>query len=268
VLLSDHLNVAKATSVLHWLIPGFGVGSELLVLLRGVRAHLLGTYHFFYTYIASIAVGSVALAVMLAIGASPEQYQRWYWPLQLITLVTGYGILLEIFNHVLAPYPGAAKFARFAGVGSFAAIFCFALIAPLVMPHQSRGTIIEFERDLRCVQALFICVLLAVISYYGVGIGKNIKGMVFGYGLYILTSLISLAVRAYAGPSFDAVWDIVQPLSFDTSLLIWVVALWSYCPNPVPDSSIHLEEDYEALVARTKSAMGVIRAYIGKAAGA
>ncbi len=254
--------------MLHWLIPGFGVGLELLVLLRGVRARLLGAYQFFYTYIASSAVGSIALAGIFAVADDTERYHQWYWAIQLITLVTGYGILLEIFNHVLAPYPGAAKFARFAGIGSFAAIFCFALVAPLVMPHWSRGTLIEFERDLRCVQALFICVLLAVISYYGVGIGKNIKGMALGYGLYILTSLISLAVRAYAGPSFDAVWNVVQPLSFDTSLLIWVVALWSYCPNPAPDSSIHLGEDYEALVAKTKSAMGTIRAYIGKAAGA
>jgi len=198
----------------------------------------------------------------------PQEYYKWYWPLQLATLVTGYGILLEILNHVLAPYPGADRFARISGLVAFGVIFCFAVIAPIVFPRLSTGTVIEFERDLRSVQALFIFGLLALIFYYGIPIGRNMKGMVLGYGVYIVSSLVSLAVRAYAGHSFATIWRVAQPLSYDASLVIWLVALWSYCPNPVPDPSIHLEEDYEALASRTKIVIGMIRTYIGKAARA
>lgn len=248
------------------LIMAAGVVVELLLLLRGMQTKLVKRYYFFYTYALSVMIGSVA--IVAAILTSSNLYHSWYWPLQLATLVTGYGILLEILNQVLAPYPGAEKFARISGVIAFGAIFCFAVIAPLLMPHWSRGTVIEFERDLRSVQAIFVFGLLAVIFYYGIPIGKNMKGMILGYGLYILTSLVSLAVRAYAGKPFDKVWDVAQPLSFDTSLVIWLVALWSYCPNPVPDPNIHLEEDYEALVSRTRSVIGAIRTYLGKAARA
>lgn len=249
-----------------WLIMGFGLLLEFLLVGRGVQARLIKRYYFFYLYIASVIIFTAVMVV--ANGLAPAIYNRWYWPLQLGTLVAGYGILLEILNHVLAPYPGAERFARFSGMGAFGAIFCFALLAPLVMPRWSPGTVIEFERDLRSVQAVFICGLLAVIFYYGVGIGRNMKGMIMGYGLYIFTSLVSLAVRSYAGKPFDRIWDVIQPLSFDISLIMWLVALWSYCPNPAPGHTIHLEEDYEALVARTKSVMGAIRAYIGRVARA
>ncbi|HXW62740.1 MAG TPA: hypothetical protein VEJ45_09085 [Candidatus Acidoferrales bacterium] len=246
-----------------WLIMGLGLLLELLLLIRGLRARLIQRYYFFYIYIASVTF--VTGAAMLLNGTAPALYDRWYWPLQLGTLITGYGILLEILNHVLAPYPGAERFARFSGIGAFGAILCFALVSPLIAPHWSPGTIIEFERDLRSVQAIFICSLLAVVFYYGIGIGRNMNGMIMGYGLYILTSLFSLTIRSYAGKPLDQIW-LIQPLSFNISLIIWLIALWSYCPNPAPDHMIHLEEDYGALVARTKGVMGAIRAYIGKAA--
>lgn len=253
--------------MLRWLlIPTAGALLESILLLRGLWGRIFRTHHFFYAYIVASLIGTiVAVAVKLSV---PSSFQKWYWPIQLITLVLGYGILLEILNHVLAPYPGAERFARVSGLAALGAIFCFALIAPVIMPHWSPGTVIEFERDLRCVQAILIFGLLAVIFYYGIPVGRNLKGMIMGYGLYIVTSLASLAVRSYAGTPFDRIWDIVQPLSLDASLVIWLVALWSYCPNPAPDPTICLEEDYEALVSRTKSVIGTIRTYLGKAARA
>ncbi len=252
----------------QWLLEGLGTAVELSLLVQGLRVRLLPRYYFFYTYIGSVIIGSAILIPIVL--RAPELYQKWYWPLQLATLVTGYGILLEILNHVLAPYPGADRFARISGLAAFGLIFCFAVITPIVMPRLSAGTVIkfEFERDLRSIQALFIFGLLALIFYYGIPIGKNMKGMLLGYGLYILTSLVSLAVRSYAGRSFTKIWKVAQPLSFDISLVIWLVALWSYCPNPVPDPNIHLEEDYGALVTRTRTLIGAIRTYLGKAARA
>lgn len=252
--------------MLAWTIWSAGIFFGLLLLVRGLRARLFAKYCFFYAYIGSTILTTIVLvAISLTV---PKSYETWYWPIQIVTLVLGYGILLEILNHVLSPYPGAEKFARISGLVAFGAIFCFAVVAPLIMPHWSPGTTIEFERDLRSVQAIFICGLLAVISYYGIPIGRNMKGMTLGYGLYIVTSLMSLAVRSYAGMPFDKAWDIIQPLSFDASLVIWLIALWSYCPNPVPDPSIHLEEDYEALVSRTRSVISAVRTYLGKAARA
>jgi hypothetical protein len=235
-----------------------GIALLALVVFRSVLSRSFSKYPFFYIYSAAVLLTTILLRF-------PVVYDKWYWAMQFITLVIGYGILLEILNHVLAPYPGAEKFARTSGLVAVGVIFCFALVFPLIMPQWSAGTSIEFERDLRTVQAIFICGLLAVISYYGITIGRNMKGMIVGYGLYIVTSLVTLAMRSYAGTPFDEIWKVAQPLSYDVSLVIWMIALWSYHPNPVPDPSIRLEADYEAFVSRTRGMIGAMWGHLAKA---
>jgi len=245
--------------MVSWIIWGAGIALESLLLIRAFSGQLLRKYPFFYAYNLSVLL----MAVLLL---SPVLWDKLYWGSQLVTLVIGYGILLEILKHVLAPYPGAEKFARTSGLIMFGAILCFAVVFPLVMPQWSGGTSVEFERDLRMVQALFVCCLLCVVSYYRIEIGRNMKGMIFGYGLYIATSLISLATRSYQGSSFDEAWKVIQPLSLDISLIMWVVALWSYQPSPVVKPSGDIEADYEVLASKTKGVLDSIRTHFLKVA--
>ena len=137
---------------------------------------------------------------------------------------------------------------------------------PFLMGEGSQaGTNVGLERDLRTVQAMFLFGLLRVISCCGIAIGKNMKGMILAYGLYIATSLASLAVRSYAY-SFDAAWNTIEPFSYLVSVSIWLTALWSYHPNPVPALAIRPETDYEDLVSRTQTMMGAVRSHFAKAA--
>ena len=233
------------------------------ILLRGLGEKLLTRYSFFYTYVFStFMAGSLVLVLWRVALAS---YQRSYWILQFATLLIGCGIMLEIFRHVLSPYRGAEKFAMAVGVFIFGAVFCFAIVYRLIVPSPGK-TLFELERNVRTVQAILLFGILAVVSYYRVPLGKNIKGMITGYGLYIVTSLSTLAIRAYAGPVFNNTWNVIQPLSFDASLTIWLIALWSYQPNPAPDPAVPLEEDYEMLARRTRRALASMRSHLTKAA--
>ncbi len=58
--------------------------------------------------------------------------------------------------------------------------------------------------------------------------------MIVGYGLCVATTLMTLAVRSFAGPSFDAAWILIQPVAYWICLFVWMSALWSYAPNPLP----------------------------------
>ncbi len=244
---------------LFWFIWLLGIFLDSVVVCRGLIKGLTPRYPFFYVYTGSVLVGSVVIML-------PGVYPHGYWQFQLLTLVLGYGILLEILNHVLAPYPGASRFARMSGLLAFAIVLGFCALYPVARAEWTSGIMIEFERNLRTVQAVFICGLLAIISYYRIRIGKNMKGMIAGYGLYVSTSLVSLALRSYAGMAFDQIWKVVQPLSYDVSLVLWMVALWSYNPEPVPEPAISLDADYGAFVARTKAVFGLLRAYLVKTA--
>jgi hypothetical protein len=240
-----------------------GILVLLGILLRGFREKLLARYSFFYAYISSTFVAASLVLVLWRVALA--SYQRSYWILQFATLLIGCGIILEIFRHVLSPYRGAEKFAMAIGLFIFGAVFCFAIVYRLVVPSPGR-TLFELERNVRTVQAILLFGILAVVSYYRVPLGKNIKGMIAGYGLYIVTSLSTLAIRAYAGPQFNNIWNVIQPLSFDVSLTIWLIALWSYQPNPAPDPTVPLEEDYEVLARRTRRALASMRSHLTKTA--
>jgi hypothetical protein len=242
------------------------IGDALMaaILFRAYRAKLLGKYPFFYAYIASILVTGILLGTVYY--PHSATYKRWYLAMNYPTMLLGCGIILEIFHHALGAYPGASRVARISGAIVFGFIFCYAMVYPSWMaPLTSAGTAIELERDLRTVQAIFLFGLLGIISYYGIVVGKNVKGMAMGYGLFIGTSLISAAMRSYIGPSFYPVSSFVQPFSYVVCLCIWTNALWSYQPNPAPDSTVRLEADYEVFVTGTKEMLGVLRSHFGKA---
>jgi len=245
-----------------------GIFVRGLILYRGIKGKALPRYRVFFTYIASALLADCLLYIIRI--AKPGMYAEFFWGAQFLTLALGCGILLEVFQHVLSPYPGAEKFARTVALIVFAAVFCFAILYPRVAAGRASAsaTTFELERDLRTVQAIFLFAVLAVISYYGITIGKNMKGMIYGYALYIATSLVGLAVHSYARPALRDIWDLIPPFSFTVSNVIWLIGMWTYHPEPAPEPDIHVERDYEAFAARTKDLMGTVRSHMARGARA
>lgn len=234
---------------------------RLLILLRGYFSHLFREYIWFYYYIACTLAADVAIDIGRWLG--PAAYLKVYWPCQFITLAVGCGLVLEIFKHVLAEYPGAERFAKAVCVGTFGLIF----LAWIIYPRRTLGlqaVSIELEKDVRTAQIFFFAAVVAVIFYYYLPLSRNVRGMLFGYGVYLGVSLVSLAVRSYVGRGFDSIWRIAQPLAFDGSLLIWLVAFWAYYPNPLATHPIRLESDYDALATLTNARIHALRTYLGR----
>jgi hypothetical protein len=238
-----------------------------LLLARFVWNKKIREYSFFLVYLAGSFVGSMMLyAIFLTRSRS---YVEWYWAIQILTLILGCGVLLEIFKHALARYQGAERFGMAVVIVILGTTVCVALLRSLLIARASAPALnLELERDLRMVQALLLFGLLATISSYGIALGRNMKGMIIGYGLYIGASLVSLAIRFYVAKPLPS-QAIFRQISYDLSLSVWLVALWSYQsnPNPAPPPSIDLESDYEALVKGTKGKINSVRSHLGKAIG-
>ena len=82
----------------------------------------------------------------------------------------------------LSRFPGAAKMAR------SVLLFLFAMVLSKVLVDSwngiawwPNGTVVEFERDLRAVQAMVLVGLALVISFYRIPMGKNLWGMMLCY---------------------------------------------------------------------------------------
>lgn len=247
--------------------------AEALVVFRAFPGNLLRRYPFFYTYATSVLICDVLLFAMYEL--SPASYATWCWRAEFLNILLGCGIILEIFKHVLSPYPGAERIARFAGLTLFAAIFCFGVFYPMVpgalnvqFAIGQLERYVALERNLLVAQAILFFAVLAIISYYRTVMGKNAKGMILGYGIWLGASVMTLALRFYIGRRFTHAWNVIQPLAYFTSLVIWAVSLWSYEPSPAFDAPAPLEMDHEAVVATTRSAMEAMRSHISKVASA
>jgi hypothetical protein len=252
-------------SLFLWLA---GMLFEFLLLVRAVQTKTLTKYIYFYAYIFCV----FAVSTGLYIGRSrPDFYGAWYWPTQFATLVIGFSVVLEVVRQALDAYPGAKRFAWRASCAVFAVTFCY------VERHVARraewttvAATVELERDLRVIEALVLATVLAIVFYYRIELGKNVTGMILGFGAYVGVSLTTLALRSFIGPRFNTAWGLLQSASFVFGAAVWTVALWSYSPNPKPPTTGRGgrgDGGYDALVRGTRAQMESVRSNLRGVAG-
>jgi hypothetical protein len=242
-----------------------GLVIEILILIRAVRSRMVTKFPYFYAYI--FCVSSVSLVLYIGYALSHGFYNRWYWPTQFATLVAGCGVVLDVVRHAFGFYPGAERVARLACLGIFGATFCYvglkvatqAELTPLVVT-------VELERDLRVIEALLLVTILTIVFYYGIALGRNLKGLIVGFGTYVGVSLVTLAVRAFLGHRFNSVWVPLQSGTYLLSLMVWMIALWSYSPQAVPADRTRMHSDYEALAGATREVLNSLRSYFKRTA--
>ena len=118
------------------------------------------------------------------------------------------------------------------------------------------------ERDLRAVQTILVVGILFLLVYYAIPVGRNLKGIILGYGFFLGTSIINLTLRSHLGDAFQVWWQYSQPMAYLATLFVWSATLWSYQPNPKPEEQTELDRNYEWLSARTADALLKARSHI------
>jgi hypothetical protein len=237
---------------------------EAILVIRALKVGLFLRYPTFFSYIAWIALVD-CLRNYTYIYNFPA-YASVYWPSQFISLIIGYGVILEILHLTLTRYPGAARLARNLVLLIFFLIFAYVGFKALTSPQWTPATTnAELERDLRAAQVAVLAGILAVIAYFRIPLGKNLKGIISGYGLFLASSVITLALRSYSGSNFDKIWLIAQPFVFLVCLFLWSFTLWSYHPNPLPQIAPELS-DYSEYSASARTVLQSVRSNLGKVA--
>ncbi|HTV59813.1 MAG TPA: hypothetical protein VMJ93_13165 [Verrucomicrobiae bacterium] len=248
------------TTVLWWAGPVL----EIALIVRAVQKGLFLRYPIFFSYLAWVAL--VDCLRNLVYFYDRPSYDPVYWSTQFLSLIIGYGVILEILRLTLTRYPGAARLARFLVVFIFAAIFAYVGFQALTSPYWSPGsTHSALERDLRGAQVAVLAGILGVIGYFRIPLGKNLKGLISGFGLFLASSVITLATWSYQLTGFSKIWFVVQPLIFLVCLLIWTFTMWSYHPNPRAQFEGELE-GYLEYAASARAALSAVRTNLGKVA--
>lgn len=221
------------------------------LLLRAFQKHFLKPYRFFYSYLGWAFISSLSLLPFYYL--SPKTYAYAYWGSEGVSLIVGCVVVWEAYKVGLARYPGTARMARnvlpFLFILTITRIFVKAWNSPNWIPAK---TTLETELDLRTVQLALLAGLVVLFASYAIPLGRNLKGIVYGYGLFVLTSVIHLALREYLGDGFERPWEYIQPICYLLVLAVWCTTLWSYAPLPEPTTDPHLEADYQSLIAASK----------------
>jgi hypothetical protein len=237
---------------------------ECALLLRAFRGNFLKHYRIFYLYLGWVLVSDLSLIPFYYL--LPKIYGYAYWGSRYFSLTLGCCVVWEAYKVALVRYPGAARMARnvlpFLFILAITRIFVKAWNSPNWIPGK---TTLETERDLRIVQLALLVGLVALFASYAIPLGRNLKGIIYGYGLFVATSVVHLTLRDYLGGSFERSWEHIEPLCYVFVLLVWCATMWSYAPIPEPTLEPQLEADYESLVVATKRKLHSARGYVFKA---
>jgi hypothetical protein len=239
-----------------------GIALELLLLVRAFRTRLRHSYPIFYIYILFVLTQSF---VRLAVHRWDTLYAYVYWGTEFIAVIVGCGIVYEIYRRGLASFPGTARMARILLTVLFVIALAKALVDASSDPRWwAEATTIDVERAMRTVQAAAILALAALFLVYNIPFGRNLKGILLGYGLFIGVSVIWFTFLPPEGYQYRHFWAYLGPISYVLALCLWVVYLWSPQAQPVPVSTVRLEEQYQRTVARTRRRLQAARGYLGK----
>lgn len=256
--LSRRLTMA---STVVWVV---GIVLEAVPLVRAAESKFLQQYKLFYSYLGFVVLRDLWLLAVYFIW--PRFYTYAYWCSEPISALVGCGLVWEVYKIALARYPGTARMARnvltFLFILASTRILVKAWNSPTWIPGR---TVFEIERDLRIVQGALLAGLIVLFACYSIPLGRNLNGITYGYGLFLITSVVNLTLRDQLGNGFQRSWEYIQPISYILVVLVWCSALWSYAPIPEPPTEPGLEGDYEFLVAATKRKVHSARSYILKA---
>jgi len=250
-----------AASVFDQILWWVGNAAEAFLLLRSISEKLYKKYPAFYFYLGTVLL--LQLFRFSVFVFYPLAFPAFYWYTQFLPATVGYAVILEIFKQGLKSSPGAAHMARTVLWGVLGTVILKVVVDALSSHTWSIVTSFTgFERNLRTVQALLILVIIAVLTLYAIPNSRNLKGIIFGYGLYICASVMSLAFGSLPGNATLPGWRHVQPLAYLAALLIWICTLWSLKPDPETEAEPTIERDYRLIAEQTDRVLSKIRSYL------
>jgi hypothetical protein len=225
---------------------------EALLLWRGVQAKLVRVFPIFYSYLLLVLVSEVVRFVTYHSYAS--RYAFVYWLTQFLSLVVGSAVIFEIYRVGLSRFPGTARMAQYFLLIVFGIVFG-KTVTNNFGPTELwiTGSLVDLERNFRIVQAVALVALLSLFFLYAIPFGRNLRGILAGYGLFIAATITQFTLLFYwRHDDVAAFWNYLQPICYDLVLCFWAVSLWSLDTVPEVEPQMQLEHDYQMLANSTR----------------
>jgi hypothetical protein len=208
-----------------------GLALELVLLWRVLKVRLFQHYTYFFAYFLYVFLRSFVLFFLFALHS--EAYVNAFWPTELIGAALRFAVVWEVFRQT---FPRDFRLRRVAAGIFVGVLLLLALVCYLSGPQPGGHPVFDFMRKVGLSVAVSLLTILALARYYRVSLGRNIWGMAVGL-LALSSTYIADFAAIEISPAFQPIWRQAGAIAFILMLLIWVVTLWAYYPNPKPIAS-------------------------------
>jgi len=236
------------------LIWSTAITLEVVILLRGALTGLLKKYPLFFTYIACVLLAEII--GLLTRAWAPRLYEPLYWPADLATILASYAVMVEIFRWSTRHKPGIRRLTQRALLTVFAITVAYTASNFVNGKFSSASrAVAALGRDLRYVEAAVLLLMLWLLLRYRIPLGRNLRGLLIGYFLWVSINVVNLALWFVPGNEFSNLLRGLLPTTYVLTLGVWCVALWSVYKERTQPAETKIERDYELLAAKTQGVL-------------
>jgi hypothetical protein len=221
----------------YYAIPGIGAGLDGAVLWRLSLRHHIKRYPYFATFLFfDLLRTAVAVAVF---HFRREWYARTYWDTEAIALVLLFAIAWEVARNL---FPTSSTLRRLAWKIVVLAEAILVPVLSFLAWGWSRSDFHEYpvllvwpivEQYFALAVSILLLIISGVARYYGVAFGRNLRGLVGGFGVYLCMYAANFAALQII-PRFHLFWQLLSSLAYGAMAASWLWAFWEYAPPLAP----------------------------------
>jgi hypothetical protein len=215
-----------------YVFPCLAVVLQGLLLWRLSRRESRWRYPYLAAFVAYRLLGDVVLFPIYRY--KPEWFGVAYWRIETTSLFLQFLINWEFYRGLFRRSglrELAWKLLVFVELGMLPVVLAlgWSQASSVHYPHVYFLTFLEQYLDLA--QALLLLASAGVAWYYAVPMGRNLRGLGLGFGVYLLLRVVNFAsVQVFRG--FSGYWRVVTPVTFICMIAIFLWAFWEYAPSP------------------------------------
>lgn len=210
-----------------------GIVLEWLLVWRLWRCGGIKRYPYFATFLVYDLSRSIILVALFYF--SPEWHARVYWDTEAFALVLLFAIMWEVVRNL---FPAASSLRQLAWktVLSVEAVLLPCLLF-LAWDWRQSGfheyAVLRLwpviEQYFTVGVSLLLLVVSAVARYYRVPLGRNMRGLISGFGIYLCLYAANFAALQVV-PQYHLAWQWLSTIMYSAMVTCWLWAFWNMAP--------------------------------------
>lgn len=220
-------------------LPFYGVSAAGIILEAWlvsllIKHRFVSRFPYFSTFVLCDFFCNLVL-VIVAVLRRP--WFRWSsGAALLVSVLTGLLIIWEVMRSVFPPHSILRRLSQctLLVIGSvvFPAVLALSWKQANLVQFPYRYFPPTFEQYLCLIEALVLLAIAAIARYYAVPLGRNMSGLVHGFGLYLLCYAMNFAALQVI-PGFLPYWQFLSSALYIGLLAFWLWAFREYAPPEV-----------------------------------